>query len=106
MSERSDDYCVELEEEEVKIVEGTFANEACCWVAYEVKKVLKDKVEKFGCKYPGSHFSISEPKTTDKPTSIYLTPVSDTQVSVYCLHIPNKETVLSPEEAVEYILSL
>lgn len=30
MSEWSDDYCVELEEEKIKAIENNFANEACC----------------------------------------------------------------------------
>lgn len=29
MSEWSDDYCVELEEEKIKAIENNFANEAC-----------------------------------------------------------------------------
>lgn len=106
MSEWSDDYCVELEEEEIKAIENNFANEACCWVAYEVKKALGDNVERFGYTFPGSHFSINEPKTIKVPTSIYVNPVSDTQVSVYCIHAPEKEKILSPEEAVKYILNL
>lgn len=71
-----------------------------------MKKALGDNVERFGCTFPGSHFSINEPKTIKVPTSIYVNPVSDTQVSVYCIHAPEKEKILSPEEAVKYILNL
>ena len=96
---------VELEEEELELISKTFANEACCWVAFEIRKALGDDVHQYGS-FPGSHFTIDNPKTVKGAVSVHLTPISEEQLSVYCIHGPDREKILSPEEAVNYLLSI
>ena len=96
----------ELTEEECDLLENTFANEACLWVAYEVRKALGDRVKQWR-DYPGAKFRLFEPKSRPEAGMIVvgISPVSERLVSVDCL-LWDKEQTVTPEEAVQLILNL
>lgn len=81
----------ELTKEEYNLLCETFANEACSWVACEVRKVLGDDIEQFGS-YPGCSFHLLLPKTLSFPTRVIINPVSEQEVSVWCLHTGKRES--------------
>ena len=95
----------ELTEEEYDLICNTFANEACSWVAYEVRKVLGDGIEQLGT-YPGCTFNILHPKTLSLPTRVIISPVSEQEVSIWCLHTKDEIKTMTPAEAVNYILNI
>lgn len=96
----------EVSEEVFELFENTFACDVCGWVAYEVRKALGDKMWRWGVPFGGSSFYIKEPKTTDRSIYLAILPVSETEVMVDCVAATPPLIVLSPEKAVEFILSL
>ncbi len=95
----------EVSEEEYELSDSTFACEACGWVTYEVRKVLGDNLKQFGT-FPGNAFYILDPKTIDGSILVAVKPISEKEVMVDCIYTNPQQVVLSPEDALAYILSL
>ena len=76
----------ELTEEEYDLLCDTFANEACSWVAYEVRKELGDRVKQFGT-YPGVMFTLFNPSSRPevKAINVSIYPASEQIVRVESL---------------------
>ena len=96
---------VEVPEEEYNLFDTTLACAACHWVAYEVYKVREKDIKQYGT-FPGAAFFLSNLKTTKGSVFVYIRPISETEVRVDCANANPKEIVLTPEEAVEFILQL
>lgn len=96
---------VEVPEEEYNLFDTTLACAACHWVAYEVYKVRKKDIKQYGT-FPGAAFFLSNLKTTEGSVFVYIHPVSETEVYVDCANATPKEIILTPEEAVAFILAL
>ena len=96
----------ELTEEEYDLICNTFANEACSWVAYEVWKVLGDRVKQWGG-YPGAMFTLLNPSSRPevKAIDVSVSPISEKLVRIDCLLL-DKEQIVPPEEAVQLILNI
>lgn len=87
-----------ISEEEYEMVCNTFANELCGWVAYEVYKKRGQHMKQLGT-YPGACFYL-------KGYMVHVNPYSTDRVEVECMAANPKICVLTPEEAVTFILSL
>ena len=77
---------------------NTFANELCGWVAYEVYKKRGQHMKQLGT-YPGACFYL-------KGYMVHVNPYSTDRVEVECMEANPKIFVVTPEEAVTFILSL
>ena len=88
----------DISEEEYELVCNTFANELCGWVAYEVCKKSGQRMKQLGT-YPGVCFYL-------KGHMVRVNPYSADRVEVECMAADPKICVLTPEEAVEFILRL
>lgn len=93
----------DISEEEYELVCNTFANELCGWVAYEVYKKRGQDMTQIGT-YPGTCFYLKLKCGMDY--MIHINPYSADQVEVECMVANPRVCVLTPEEAVEFILQL
>lgn len=104
-----EDGCIVLEdvdESEYNLWLKTFSNELCGWITYEIYKKLGDTVEHKAI-FPGTGICLLNPKTINYPCSVYLSPVSEDKVSIYYLGMErDNKIILSPEDAVKFILEL
>ena len=97
----------EIEEDEYNLLCNSFANEMCSWITIEVLKSAGKRLEQVGA-YPGTHFCLTEPKNHPecKAVNILLHPISEEEVLLNCIETNHRNIVLSPEEAVTFILNL
>lgn len=97
----------EVEEDEYNLVCTSFANEICSWIAIEVLKVVGKRMKQVGA-YPGAHFCLDAPKNHPecKGVNILLHPISEREVLINCIETGHRDVVLSPEDAVTFILNL
>ena len=97
----------EIEEEDYNLISNSFANEICAWVTIEVLKSAKERLKQVGS-YPGTCFVLEKPKNHPNFEALYinLSPVSETQVSLDCVALGCENMLLSPNDAVSYILNL
>ncbi len=97
----------ELSEDDYNMLHNSFANELCSWVLIEVLKVAGKRLEQIGT-YPGVHFFLESPNNHPelKGVSIHIDPVSEKEVLLNCIETSDRNLVISPEDAVEFILNL
>ncbi len=101
-----EDEVVSLEDiskEEYELVCNTFANELCGWVAYEVFKKRSHDMTQIGV-YRGACFYLK--LKCGGEYMVHIDPHSADCVEVGCMAADPKICVLTPEEAVEFILQL
>ena len=96
-------YPEDVSEEEYELVCNTFANELCGWVAYEVYKRRGQDMTQIGI-YRGACFDLK--MKYGRKVTVHIDPYSADQVEVGCKEANPKICVLTPEEAVEFILRL
>ncbi len=97
----------EVEENEFNSLCNSFANEMCSWVAIEVFKKVGSKMKQVGT-YPGVHFYIESPKNHPdcKVVNIHIHPISENEVLINSIETRDRNLILSPEDAVAFILNL
>lgn len=97
----------EVEEDEYHLICDSFANELCSWVLIEVLKVAGKRLKQIGT-YPGVHFVLESPINHPKcnGVNVHIDPISEKQVLINCTETGNRDLILSPEDAVEFILNL
>lgn len=96
-------YIEDISEEEYELVCNTFASELCGWVAYEVYKKRCQDMTQIGI-YPGACFYLK--LTCGMDYMVHVNPYSEDKVEVECIAADPKICVLTPEEAVKFILAL
>ncbi len=98
---------IEVEEHEYNLLCNSFANEICSWIAIEVLKVVGKRMKQIGA-YLGTHFYLDAPKNHSecKGVNILLHPISERAVLINCIETGHRDVVLSPEDAVTFILNL
>ena len=86
---------------------NTFANEMCSWVTIEVLKAVGKRLVQVGT-HVGAHFWLIAPKNHPEYVGVHilLHPISEREVLINCIETGHRNVVLSPEEAVEFILNL
>ena len=97
----------EVDEDEYNLLCNSFANEMCSWVLIEVLKVFGDRLEQIGA-YPGVHFTLVAPSNHPEcnVVNVHIDPVSEKEVLINCIETGNRDLLLSPEDAVAFILNL
>lgn len=97
----------EVEENEYHLLCHSFANELCSWVAIEVLKMAGERMKPVAT-YPGVHFVLQSPSNHPacKGVHVLIDPVSEKEVMINCPEAMICDLVLSPEDAVAFILNL
>lgn len=97
----------EVSKEEYDLLCNTFSNEMCSWVTIEVLKHYKERMKQIGT-FPGTHFWIDAPEGNlkGKGVNVHIDPVSENKVLLNCIETQNRDLVLSPQEAVQFLISI
>ena len=97
----------EVSDEEYDLLCNTFTNEMCSWVTIEILKHYKERMKQIGT-FPGTHFWIDAPVDYPKlkGVSVHIDPISKDMVVLNCIETQNRNLVLSPQEAVRFLISI